>query len=116
MDMNAWCSKLDKKPHGLNDDTEFGNRGEAEMKSQWLAEPIGPGLWWFVPKDHEAMAAAREAPGWGDKPIYLAWVDNSTGGLTYEHVGGRGVPRALRSEVGLWMQADIEPPEPPKQE
>jgi hypothetical protein len=83
------------------------------MTDQWRPEPVGPGLWWFVPEHYEAKDAAREAPGWGDAPVYLAWVDNSTGGLTYEHVGGGGKRRPVRERIGLWMRARIETPEPP---
>lgn len=85
------------------------------MADKWVPKPIGPGLWWFVPKHHEAKDAAGEAPGWGDTPLYLAWVDNSTGGLTYEHVGAGGKRRTLKKEIGLWRRAGIEPPEPPEE-
>lgn len=86
------------------------------MADQWVPEPVGPGLWWFVPRHQEAKDAAKEAPGWGDSPLYLAWVDNSTGGLTYEHVGAAGKARKLGDKLGLWRKAEMKPPEPPQEE
>lgn len=86
------------------------------MTDQWVPEPIGPGLWWFAPRHHEAKDAAMEAPGWGHAPLYLAWVDNTTGGLTYVHVGRGGTPRKIIGNLGLWRKAEVEPPEPPQEE
>ena len=84
------------------------------MTSQWEVKPLGPGLWWFKPEHDEARAAADEAPGWGDDPLYLAWVDNSTGGLTYEHVGAGKKRHPLKEGLGKWLKADIPVPKLPK--
>jgi hypothetical protein len=84
------------------------------MSEGWISKPLGPGLWWFVPKHDEAVQAASEAPGWEHEPVRLAWVGHTKGGLFYEHMGGGGRQRRISEDEGYWHKADLTPPKAPE--